>query len=234
MLQQTQAVRVIPKYEQWLDTFPSFESLADANKKAVLKLWQGLGYNRRANYLYQSAHQVVSQHDGQLPKVEGQLKGLPGVGPYTAGALQAFCFDRPVVFVETNIRTVFIHHFFVGEAEISDQDIKKLVAETLPDANIREWYWGLMDYGNHLKQTVGNLNQRSNSYQTQSTFDGSNRQLRSAILRHILDNEPVSQSQLKKAVTHGRERQKSLEKNLDDLVNEGMIAEDENTYRTAE
>jgi A/G-specific adenine glycosylase len=223
MLQQTQAQRVIPKYKEWLNQFPDFRSLAGANKQDVLKLWQGLGYNRRANYLHRSAKQIVNQYDGSLPSEENDLRKLPGVGDYTAGALQAFCFQKQVVFVETNIRTVFIHHFFADKGSITDKQIETKVKETLPNHDIREWYWGLMDYGAHLKNEVGNLNSKSDSYQKQSALQGSNRQLRSRLLSFILDNGPTTLTTLENEFNATTERQKSVKYNLNDLADEGLL-----------
>jgi len=223
MLQQTQAQRVIPKYNQWLKQFPDFASLAEANKQDVLKLWQGLGYNRRANFLHQSAQQIVNKHNGSLPQEKDQLLELPGVGDYTAGALQAFCFQKQVVFVETNIRTVFIHHFFADEDGVTDKQIKIKVEKTLPDYDIREWYWGLMDYGAHIKSEVGNPNSLSDSYQKQSAFQGSNRQLRSQLLSFVLDNGPTTLTTLENTFNVKTERQKSVEYNLNNLADEGLL-----------
>lgn len=232
MLQQTQAQRVVPKYHEWITTWPTFQALANADKAEVLQQWQGLGYNRRANYLYQSANTVVSEHDGRLPRKESDLLSLHGVGPYTAGALQAFCFNKPIVFVETNIRTVFIHHYFPNQDSIADKEIKERVQETLPSKNIREWYWGLMDYGHHLKQEVGNLNRQSETHQSQSTFKGSNRQLRSKLLQFILNNEPVSLEEIKRNIEPNTPRQKSVKNNLKNLRDEELISRnDDQQYR---
>jgi A/G-specific adenine glycosylase len=234
MLQQTQAERVIPKYKKWIKKWADFSSLAKADKSDILQQWQGLGYNRRANYLYQSAQQIVSEHGGTLPEEESELRDLYGVGDYTAGALQAFCFNEPVVFVETNIRTVFIYHFFPEQEDISDTQIEKKVRKTLPDKRIREWYWALMDYGHYLKQKVGNLNKQSQSYQTQSQFAGSNRQLRSKLLRFILEHQPVNLETIKKHLNSETERQESIETNLQNLTKDGLISRGENGLYQAE
>jgi A/G-specific adenine glycosylase len=223
MLQQTQASRVIPKYKKWLKRFPDFTALANASKQHVLKLWQGLGYNRRANYLHQSAQQIVNNYGGSLPPQKEQLLELPGVGDYTAGALQAFCLQKQVVFVETNIRTVYIYHFFADKDSLTDKQIKAKVNKTLPDQNIREWYWGLMDYGTHLKNEVGNPNSLSDSYQKQSAFEGSNRQLRSHLLSFVLDNGPTTLTTLENEFNAKTDRQKSVEHNLNNLAGEGLL-----------
>jgi A/G-specific adenine glycosylase len=232
MLQQTQAARVIPKYSEWLEEFPGFKELANAPTQNVLRLWQGLGYNRRANYLHQSAQEIMEKHSGALPKNKTDLLDLPGVGDYTVGALQAFCFQKRVVFVETNIRTVYIHHYYPDKNSITDKQIKTKVKETLPNERIREWYWGLMDYGAHLKNKVGNPNNKSNSYRKQSEFAGSNRQLRSQLLSCVLENGPTKLSTLENKFTAETDRQESVKTNLDNLAEEGLIDKGkESVYR---
>ncbi len=235
MLQQTQASRVIPKYEEWIEQFPSFTDLKQAARKEVLSAWQGLGYNRRAVYLHQSAGQIVDEHNSKLPNTRDELETLHGVGPYTAGALLAFCFEKPVVFVETNIRTVFLHHFFPENSKISDDQIKEKVEETLPSENIREWYWALMDYGSHIKKKYGNPNKRSKSYTPQSKFSGSNRQLRAKITRFILDNEPVSKKSIAtefQELVENSPRMKDIETNLKKLKEEGFVSQDGDKFLT--
>lgn len=112
MLQQTQVDRVLPKYREFLRAFPSVGALAKAPLSQVLFHWQGLGYNRRAKFLHETAKVVVKDYGGKLPSNPLQLEKLPGIGPYTARAVAAFAFNQPVVFIETNIRTVYLHHYF--------------------------------------------------------------------------------------------------------------------------
>lgn len=183
MLQQTQVPRVIPKYEAFLQQFPTVRKLAEAPLGEVLVAWQGLGYNRRAKFLWLAAQKLVGDFDGRLPNGQQALESLPGVGTNTAGAIRAYAFNEPVVFVETNIRTVYIHHFFKDEADIPDAAIRVVIEETLDRRNPRTFYWSLMDYGVYLKQTVGNLSRASKAYAKQSTFAGSARQVRGRVLR---------------------------------------------------
>lgn len=183
MLQQTQVLRVIPKYEAFLKRFPTVESLARAELRAVLVLWQGLGYNRRAKHLYEAARAVVAHHYGVFPRTKEELMTLPGIGPYTASAILAFAYNTPTVLIETNVRTVYLHHFFNDKKEVQDNELLPLIEKTMDTKNPREWYAALMDYGSHLKQTIGNANKRSAQYVRQSKFKGSNREVRGAILR---------------------------------------------------
>lgn len=219
MLQQTQVPRVIPKYQEFLAKFPNVQILAAANLGEVLAVWNGLGYNRRAKFLWQAAQKIEQSFSGTFPRTVPELQKLPGVGPNTAGAIIVYSFNQPEIFVETNIRTVFIHHFFQGQTQVSDKDILLLVAKTLPDEERKErrWFWALMDYGNYLKQTVGNVNQASKSYAKQSKFAGSRRQLRGAIIRVLLE-KPRRQDELMTMLPDER-----LATVLAELTREGLI-----------
>lgn len=226
MLQQTQVGRVIPKYHEFLERFPSVRDLAEAPLGDVLRVWNGLGYNRRAKFLWQAAQQVVREHGGMFPDRSDQLVRLPGIGRNTAGAVLAYAYDRPAVFVETNIRTVFIHHFFHDRpAGVADEEILKLVGETLDKEHPREWYWALMDYGSYLKQTVGNLNRLSRTYAKQSVFEGSRRQVRGLVLR-LLGDGPRTLAELREQI-----RDERLESILGDLADEQLIRRRGKTYR---
>jgi A/G-specific adenine glycosylase len=216
MLQQTQVQRVIPKFEGFVQQFPTFEVLANAPLAEVLKAWNGLGYNRRAKFLWHAASQVVHDYSGVLPQTTSELTTLSGVGPNTAGAILAYAHNKPSIFIETNIRTVFIHHFFAGQTQVSDKHIVDMVARTLPD-NPREWYWALMDYGTHLKQTIGNLNKLSKHYVKQSAFHGSKRQIRGAVLR-LLVHQPYTITEIADLIADER-----LDDVMNDLVKEGLL-----------
>ncbi|HSD55549.1 MAG TPA: hypothetical protein VLA92_00170 [Candidatus Saccharimonadales bacterium] len=225
MLQQTQVPRVIPKFIAFTEAYPSFDVLAVAPLSDVLKLWSGLGYNRRAKFLLQTAQLVKDQYEGCLPSTHAELVTLPGVGQNTAGAIRAYAFNEPVVFVETNIRTVFIHHFFPEEEKVHDNALMPIIEASTPEGKTRDWYWALMDYGTHLKQTVGNVSKASSSYTRQSTFEGSRRQIRGQVLR-LLAEGPYSLRQLQKTVTDER-----LESVLEDLLSEGFIERDGSHYQ---
>jgi A/G-specific adenine glycosylase len=244
MLQQTQVSRVIDKYDQFIKQFPDIQSLADAPLAEVLRSWQGLGYNRRAKYLHDTARQVINEYQGILPTIQGRLVGLPGIGPNTAGAILAYAYNQPEVFVETNIRTVFIYHFFQGKSDIADQEIVKLIERTLPggeeqhrfainesrfirkDAmrnpkrvshDCRNWYWALMDYGTYLKKMYGNPNTASKHYIAQSPFQGSVRQVRGRILQELAAKRQTKQ-ELSRVIPDVR-----LPAVLEKLVDEGLI-----------
>jgi A/G-specific adenine glycosylase len=186
MLQQTQVARVMERYPRWMKRFPSFEDLANASVAEVLEEWQGMGYNRRALYLHRIATAVVGEYRGVLPSDPAELVKLPGVGANTAGSVAAFAFNAPVVFIETNIRRVFLHEFFTDMDDVSDKELMPLIAEALDQEHPREWYYALMDYGSYLAKTVSNPNRRSKHHVIQSKFEGSTRQIRGEILRQLM------------------------------------------------
>lgn len=183
MLQQTQVERVIPFYKKFVKLFPDFHTLARASDRNVLIAWQGLGYNRRALYLKRTAKIVVKKYGGKLPKTSGELVKLPGVGKGTAGALLAFAFNMPVVFIETNIRRAFLHHFFPSNKKVSDRTLLPLIESALDHRDPRRWYSALMDYGSMLSNISENSNIKSAHYKKQPSFKGSRRELRGKILR---------------------------------------------------
>jgi len=185
MLQQTQVPRVIPKYKSFLKKFPTVKALAKAKVSDVLRVWQGLGYNRRALYLKRAAEYVVQNFGGKFPRDFKALTMLPGIGPATAGDLLVFAWNIPAIVIETNIRSVFIHFFFPGKDKVTDKEILPFIKQTVPKENPRDWYYALFDYGSFLKQTE-NPSRRSAHHVRQSKFEGSHRQKRAAILRIFL------------------------------------------------
>jgi A/G-specific adenine glycosylase len=200
MLQQTQALRVVNKYNAFVEAFPDFSSLARAPLRKIFAVWQGLGYNRRALQLKKAAQVVVEQYKGRLPLSVAELDELPGIGPATAASIAAFAFNQPAVFIETNIRSVFIHFFFPKKKLVSDAQIFQLVKKTLDQKNPREWYNALMDYGAMLKEKHGNPNRKSTHYIKQSKFEGSQRQLRGRILRLLNQTDSVSEKEIIKTI----------------------------------
>jgi A/G-specific adenine glycosylase len=184
MLQQTQVERVVAKYEAFLAVFPDVRTLAGAPLGAVLRAWQGLGYNRRAKMLHECAKQVVML-GGTFPQEYAKLLALPGIGPYTAGAVMAFAFNMPVPIIETNIRSVYLHHFFPDSTDVSDRELMRLVERTLDVRTPRSWYAALMDYGTYVKKNHGNPNSRSRHHVRQTIYKGSDRQIRGAILTRL-------------------------------------------------
>ena len=220
MLQQTQVERVIEKYKEFLAAFPDFAALAKAPLPKLLSLWSGLGYNRRALALKALAQKVVEEHKGRLPSDRELLLALPGIGNYTAGAVMAFAFNKPVVFMDTNIRRVYIHEFFQDQEGVHDDELIPLVERTMDPADPRTWYNALMDYGTMLKQQHANPNRRSAHYTRQSPFENSNRQVRGRILKVLVAGAPLTALQIVKKVAMDAERVKD---NLVQMEKEGFI-----------
>lgn len=260
MLQQTQVARVEARWGAWMERFPTVEALALAETSEVLAAWQGLGYNRRALNLKAAAELLVQEHGGAFPQDTKALEALPGVGPATAQGIRSFAFDLPGVYLETNVRTVFLQHLFPDVEGVPDRELVPLVRAACPmgpgpggcpvggadrpaddaaaaaaaasvrgaeacgargaggaDArNVatcraeagasgcaatpsppfaapqdeldtpRSWYYALLDYGAHLKRTVGNAARRSSGHARQSVFEGSRRQKRAEVVRILL------------------------------------------------
>ncbi len=221
MLQQTQTHRVAPKFDSFIAQFPDFQTLAAASLHSVLAAWQGLGYNRRGKYLHESAKRIGNEFAGQLPDDPKVLVTFPGIGKATAASVCAFAFNVPAIFIETNIRAVFIHFFFSDRNDLHDDELLPLIEQTVDRANPREWYYALMDYGVMLKKTCKNPSRKSKHHNIQSKFEGSDRQIRGMILRALL-REPHSRVQLHVAIDR---EDKRIDAMLTDLCSEGLIAQ---------
>ena len=226
MLQQTQVSRVTDKYQEFLRVFPTVKSLSKAPLSQVLGVWQGLGYNRRARFLHELAKEVLGNYKGVIPSDYNQLLSLPGIGKGTAGSLSAFAFNIPVVFIETNIRRVYIHHFFPKKDAISDNELYPLIEQTVDTGKPREWYYALMDYGAFLKGQVENPNKKSKHYTKQSKFEGSNREVRGAIVKHLTKHQKGDVRNLAQTLGFSIER---FEKALAGLHREHIIIIKKNT-----
>lgn len=224
MLQQTQTERVAAKYEQFLQQFPTIETLAQATLKDVLTQWQGLGYNRRGMYLHRLAQEIVQRYHAVVPNDPTLLEQLPGIGHATARSICAFAFNVPTVFIETNIRAVYLHTFFPQQTNIHDKQLMPLIAQTVDTQNPREWYYALMDYGVMLKKTYKNPSKKSKHHTVQSKFEGSDRQIRGAIIR-LLIKQPLTKNQLIEAFNNDKQR---IDEIIAKMINENMVKEDGN------
>jgi A/G-specific adenine glycosylase len=227
MLQQTQVDRVIEKYKEFLSAFPDFKTLAKASLPKLLKNWSGMGYNRRALSLRKLAQVVVVDYKGRLPPDPDVLVTLPGIGKYTAGAVSAFAFNKPVVFMDTNIRRLYIHEFLHDRRNIHDDELVPLVRQTVDTKNPRKWYNALMDYGAMLKREQVNPNKRSAHYTRQSPFENSNRQVRGRIVKVLVTGTPLTAARIVKETGMDAER---VRKNLDQLAREGFIMKKRGRY----
>ncbi len=221
MLQQTQVDRVIAKYTEFIDRFPSIHELAAAPLDEVLKTWQGLGYNRRGLYLHRMAIQVVEENNGQIPNSPESLVQLPGIGPATASSICAFAYNMPVVFIETNIRAVYIHFFYPDEEGVPDKNIVPLVEATLDRDNPNRWYSALMDYGTMIKKLFPNPRRKSAHHSKQAPFRGSLRQIRGRILAQLLERPGLTGTSIIDLTGYEAEK---VERVLESMVAEGMVS----------
>lgn len=219
MLQQTQVDRVVPKYNVFIKQFPYFSALAKAPLAGVLKAWSGLGYNRRAVALTKIAKEVVKKYKGALPDDAEKLDALPGIGPATAATIVTYAFNRVAPFIETNVRTVYIHFFFPKKKKVDDAMLWPLIVKTLDHTNPRRWFNALMDYGVKLKKEHNNPARRSAHHTRQSRFEGSNRQMRGQIVRLLLGNPRLTSQKISMVLNRPRE---IIEKTLTALVQEGL------------
>ncbi len=231
MLQQTQVDRVIPYFERWMKKFPTPQKLAKAPLADVLNEWSGLGYNRRGKLLRECAQEIVEKHSGKVPRDFAALVALPAIGPYTAGAIRAFAFDKKEVFIETNIRAALIHHFFPKSNKVDDKKLTPILKECLLHVkSARVWYSALMDYGSHIKKTNPNPSRRSKHHTRQSKFEGSLRQYRGNILRRLLDGSLKESALLDVDV----EQSYFMEQALRDLEREGLIRKTRSKWSLAD
>lgn len=189
MLQQTQVARVERFWTRFLAAFPTVDALAAGATADVLELWQGLGYNRRALALKRAADACAATRAGRLPETAEELQELPGIGPATAAGVVAFAYQRPATYLETNVRSVFLHELFPGREGVTDRELRPLVEATCDAADPRGWYYALLDYGAYLKGAHANPSRRSAHHARQSAFEGSRRQKRAWVVRRVLAAE---------------------------------------------
>jgi A/G-specific adenine glycosylase len=229
MLQQTQADRVVPKYEAFLKKFPTIQKLAKAKERDVLALWSGLGYNRRALYLQRTAKQILKEYQGIVPKDPSILETFPGIGPYTARAIITFSYSLPLVFIETNIRSVFVYSFFANrKIPVSDAEIVPFITQTLPLKRSREWYYALMDYGAHLKKTKKTSNSLHTAFKKQKPFKGSLREVRGAIVKCLIAKK--GGAKLQNFMSHMLFSKDRVQSALATLVQEGLVKKKGSVY----
>jgi A/G-specific adenine glycosylase len=230
MLQQTQTSRVVEKFQQFIQKFPDFQSLANAPLNDVLKVWQGLGYNRRAVALKTISEKVVKEFDGILPADVEILKSFPQIGHNTASSIVAFAFNIPTYFIEVNIRRVYIYFFFPGKTSIDDGNIMPIVRRTIDPSNVRKWYYALMDYGVMLKKTHPELNKRSVHYRKQSKFKGSNREIRGKILKLLIASSSLTETEMLSELEINSIKLKEI---LNLLIAEGFIKQENHLFSIA-
>lgn len=152
MLQQTQVPRVIEKFNEFTAQFPTLQDLANAPTADVIQSWSGLGYNRRALLLHKFAQEVVKKYNGIIPNSAMELIKLPGIGPYTAGAIASFAYNKPEPAIDVNIRRIYLRYFHgkdqglpMGKKE--EQELYQLAKSTIPEGKSAQFHNALMDFG---------------------------------------------------------------------------------------
>jgi A/G-specific adenine glycosylase len=218
MSQQTQITRVVPKYTAWMKRWPTIADLDQASLAQVLTMWSGLGYNRRAKSLLETSKVVVRHFEGILPREEKALLALPGIGRYTAAAIQAFAFNLPVVVMDTNIRTVYIATFFPKAKQVTDSELYPIIETTMDRLQPGRWFNALIDYGASMKSQGGNHATRSKSYVKQAPLKGSVREVRGYVLKQVTQGMILKRTDILNIFDEAR-----LTKALTDLRQEGLI-----------
>jgi A/G-specific adenine glycosylase len=240
MLQQTQVTRVDGRWQRWLSRFPTIEELAHANQTDVLEEWQGMGYNRRALSLLKAARTIVENGEG-FPRDPHALVSLPGIGPATAAGIRAFAFNLPGVYLETNVRTVFLHELYPEAKNVPDKLLAPLVEASCSRDDPRGWYYALLDYGAWLKRTVPNPSRRSRAHVKQSHFEGSHRQKRAEVVRLLLaarekgataDDIASSLSRIEESAGREAVELSYVEALLGELAKEGFCSETNGRWHT--
>jgi A/G-specific adenine glycosylase len=232
MLQQTQASRVAEKFLDFIKKFPDFQALANAPLDSILRSWQGLGYNRRAIALKKIAQIIINDYQGELPDSKEILESFPQIGKATASSIISFAFNKPTIFIETNIRRVYIYFFFFNDNKVDDKEILQIIEKTIDRDNSRKWYYALMDYGVMLKKKHPDLHKKSAHYQKQAPFKGSNRELRGKILDFLIIKKNITKSEIERNFKNINS-QKIMEI-IYQLEKEGFINVNDNNIEIAE
>lgn len=225
MLQQTQVQRVVPKFLAFMESFPDLGSLQRAKQSDVVSMWSGLGYYRRAKYLHMAAKTLPNS--SQEPWSRAQLEACAGIGPNTAGAIRVYAYEAPELFIETNVRTVLIRHFFAERDRVGDKELGSVLSQLIDYEHPREFYWAMMDYGSRLKRQGDRTARVSAHYKKQAPYEGSDRQLRARIITQLVDaSKPISMKSIVEQLDDAR-----TEGIIDQLLKEHMIEQSSGTLR---
>ncbi|MCL2492278.1 MAG: adenine glycosylase [Coriobacteriia bacterium] len=239
MLQQTQVLRVERYFESWIAQFPTIDALAAASVSDVLEAWQGLGYNRRALMLKRASEIISEEYAGEVPTTYDELVALPGIGPATAAGILAFSQNLPAPYLETNVRAVVLFEIFPQDEAVGDREIKAVLVQAAQRSvemgiEPRDWNYALLDYGAWLKKTVPNPSRRSKHHTRQSTFEGSRRQKRAALLRAVMTAPDQTAATYTEMLRGDLNAEIDLvEDILNDLTEEGFLSRTEEHYRVA-
>jgi A/G-specific adenine glycosylase len=221
MLQQTQVSRSIEKYFDFINEFPTLEELAKAPISTVLKIWSGLGYNRRALWLHEAANQILKLDE--FPRTPEELQKLKGIGPYTSKSILVFAFNDDLATVDTNIRRILIAEGFATE-ETKEKELFEIALKLLPKGKARDWHNALMDYGS-LVLTAAKTGIKPKTTNTEKSKE--NRKLRGSIVKYLTEKTEASKKQIMKECKIPKEKAEEL---LQGLLKDGLIVKVKNIY----
>ncbi len=226
MLQQTQVSRVVPKYIEFMNVFPTIESLASADTRQLLLVWSGLGYNRRALWLKEAARAIVQKRE--FPQTIQDLQELRGIGPYTSRSILIFAYNHDLATIDTNIRRILIASGFANEC-ITEKELQEVADQLLLRGRSRDWHNALMDYGS-LVLTSGATG--ISPVTKQQCYEGSSRQVRGAVIRALTCADEVELDELKSLLDCDVE-DSELKSIINGLVSDGLVEVTTNRYRIA-
>jgi A/G-specific adenine glycosylase len=226
MLQQTQVSRALPKYIEFLHAFPSVVELSNSPLSTVLQVWKGMGYNRRAQYLQKTAREVVHTFNGHFPTEETQLLTLPGIGLYTARAIQVFAWKKDVAMVDTNIRQIITHYFFEGIVQ-SPKVTQETADLLVPKCKSWEWHQALMDFGSIAMPQIRKQEGTSDKTVKKNTvaFKDSPRYIRGRIIDLLRDGPQTTQILCEHIAVLYEKPEAFVRLQLDALVRESLVEE---------
>jgi A/G-specific adenine glycosylase len=217
MLQQTQVSRVVPKYLEFLNEFPTMEDLASANTKHLLSVWSGLGYNRRAIWLKEAASEIVERKE--FPQEVNELRKLKGIGPYTSRSILIFAFNKNLAAVDTNIRRIFVALGFAKE-NASEKELQNIADALLLKNKSSDWHNALMDYGSAVLTSSSTGIEPTSK---QPRFNGSTRQVRGRIVRMLTQSESLSLEEITSQLSDEDINSEDLKKILYHLIQDKLI-----------
>lgn len=217
---------MIPKYYEFLDAFPTVRALSQASPGSLLRVWKGMGYNRRAIFLQRAARIIVETYHGKFPQIEGELVNLPGVGTYTARAILVFAFKKNLAMVDTNIRRI-ITHFFYGDLAQKPSKIQWVAGRILPRGKSWEWHQALMDYG---ALELSKIKRPERSRRTSIPFRDSNRYFRGRIIDRLREKRYPEGTLIKSLKYSFGRNAKFYQLLLSQLEKEGLLIKRKNIY----
>ncbi len=229
MLQQTTVSRVLTKYPGFIKRYPTLKDLAVSRPADVLRIWKGMGYNRRALHLHQTAKVIVQKYGEFFPKDEQELVKLPGLGRYTARAVLVFAFNKNVAMVDTNIRQI-ITHFFFHDTPQPEKNIQELADQLVPKGMSWEWHQALMDFGSHMR-TVSSIKYQVSSKKKKPPFKQSNRYFRGRIIDLLRDRSYKENELIKNLCSMYGKDETFYISLLKALEKEGLVAYKKSTWK---